>query len=82
MGRYEKYPVRDCALLMTSADDYFWTFRQAVSYYDLTMINYIGFHDKGTLLAGDCGDTNGKPQIQNTKYLKEAFEFGKNLYVD
>ncbi|GAA6408184.1 MULTISPECIES: flavodoxin family protein [Blautia] len=82
LGRYEKYPVRDCALLMTSADDYFWTFRQAVSYYDLTMINYIGFHDKGTLLAGGCGDTNGKPQIQNTKYLKEAFEFGKNLYVD
>lgn len=82
LGRYEKYPVRDCALLMTSADNYFWTFRQAVSYYDLTMINYIGFHDKGTLLAGGCGDTNGKPQIKNTKYLKEAFEFGKNLYVD
>lgn len=82
LGRYEKYPVRDCALLMTSADNYFWTFRQAVSYYDFTMINYIGFHDKGTLLAGGCGDTNGKPQIKNTKYLKEAFEFGKNLYVD
>lgn len=26
LGRYEKYPVKDCALLMTSADDFFWTF--------------------------------------------------------
>ena len=32
-GRYEKYPVKDAALLMTSADDYFWTYEQAVSYY-------------------------------------------------
>lgn len=37
MGRYEKYPVRDCALLMTSADDFFWTFEQAVSYYPFTL---------------------------------------------
>ena len=27
-GRYEKYPIHDCALLMTSADDFFWTFEQ------------------------------------------------------
>ena len=27
LGRYEKYPVKDCALLMTSADDFFWTFQ-------------------------------------------------------
>ncbi len=26
LGRYEKYPVHDCALLMTSADNFFWTF--------------------------------------------------------
>ena len=23
LGRYEKYPIKDCALLMTSADDFF-----------------------------------------------------------
>ena len=34
-GRYEKYPDKDCALLMTAADDLFWTFQQAVSYYCL-----------------------------------------------
>ncbi len=79
-GRYEKYPVRDCALLMTAADNFFWTFEQAVSYYNFAVVNYIGFRDKGMLLAGGCGDTNGKPQIEKTGYLQEAYEFGKSIY--
>ena len=82
LGRYERYPVHDCALLMTSADNYFWTFEQAVSYYHFTMINYIGFHNKGMLLAGGCGDTNGKPRINETRYLAEAYAFGKGIYGD
>lgn len=81
-GRYEKYPIHDCALLMTSADNFFWTFEQAVSYYNFTLINYIGFRDKGKLLAGGCGDTNGKPQISMTNHLKEAYIFGKEIYAD
>ena len=81
-GRYEKYPVKDCALLMTAADDFFWTFEQAESYYKFALVNYIGFRDKGRLLAGGCGDTNGKPQISNTKHLAEAYEFGKNIYLE
>ena len=80
LGRYEKYPEKDCALLMTAADDYFWTFEQAVSYYNFTLINYIGLHDKGVLLAGGCGDTNGKPQIDKTEHLREAYKFGKEIY--
>ena len=80
LGRYEKYPVRDCALLMTSADNFFWTFEQAVSYYQFTLVNYIGFHDKGMLLAGRCGDTDGKPQISQTDYLEQAFTFGRCIY--
>lgn len=79
-GRYEKYPVKDAALLMTSADDYFWTYEQAVSYYQFAVIHYIGFHDRGMVLAGGCGDTNGKPCISQTDHLKTAYEFGKNLY--
>ena len=78
-GRYEKYPVRDCALLMTAADNFFWTFEQAVSYYNFAVVNYMGFQDKGMLLAGGCGDTNGKPQIEKTGYLQEAYEFGKSI---
>ena len=80
LGRYEKYPVKDAALLMTSADDFFWTYEQAVSYYKFAIINYIGFHDKGMLLAGGCGDTSGKPQISKTNHLEEAYEFGKTIY--
>lgn len=80
-GRYEKYPIKDCALLMTSADNFFWTFEQAVSYYNFTLINYIGFHDKGKLLAGGCGDTNGIPRIMDTDHLEQAYEFGKMIYA-
>lgn len=80
LGRYETYPVKDCALLMTAADDFFWTFEQATSYYQFALIHYIGFHDKGMLLAGGCGDTNGKPQIEKTGHLEKAYQFGKNIY--
>ena len=44
------------------------------------MVGYMGFHDKGMVLAGGCGDTNGKPEIDQTGHLMEAYEFGKNLY--
>ena len=82
LGRYEKYPIKDCALLMTSADDFFWTFEQAVSYYQFALVNYIGFNDKGMLLAGGCRDTNGKPQIRKTPHLERAYKFGKNIYSE
>ena len=78
-GRYEKYPIKDCALLMTAADNFFWTFEQAASYYNFAIVNYIGFRDKGMVLAGGCGDTNGKPQIDKTTHLTEAYKFGKSL---
>lgn len=80
-GRYEKYPVKDAALLMTSADNLFWTYEQAVSYYKFAIINYIGFTDRGMLLAGGCGSTNGKPQIDETNYLQKAYDFGKSVYT-
>lgn len=80
LGRYEKYPEKDCALLMTAADNFFWTFEQAVSYYRFTLVKYIGFHDKGMLLAGGCGSTNGLPNIDKTDHLKRAYEFGKSVY--
>lgn len=80
LGRYEKYPEKDCALLMTAADNLFWTFEQAVSYYQFTLVHYIGFRDKGMILAGGCGDTNGRPQIEKTGHLQAAYEFGKEIY--
>lgn len=80
LGRYEKYPIKDCALLITSADNLFWTFEQVTSYYQFALVNYIGFVDKGTILAGGCGDTNGKPQIDKTDWLIKAYDFGLNIY--
>ena len=81
-GRYEKYPIKDAALLMTSADNFFWTYEQAVSYYKFAIINYIGFKDKGMVLAGGCGDTNGKPKIDKTEHLIMAYDFGKSIYKE
>lgn len=81
-GRYEKYPVKDCALLMTAADNFFWTFEQAVSYYRFALVRYIGFRDRGMVLAGGCGDTNSKPQIEKTPHLREAYDFGRSIYPD
>ena len=78
-GRYEKYPAKDCALLMTAADDLFWTFEQAVSYYRFALVRYIGLRDRGMLLAGGCGDTNGRPQIAQTPHLRRAYEFGREI---
>jgi len=80
LGRYEKNLQKDCALLMTSADDLFWTFNQAVSYYEFVIVNYIGMRDKGKLLCGGCGDTSGKPRIGETERLQRAYEFGKRIY--
>ena len=80
LGRYEQYPSKDCALLLTAADDLFWTFEQAVSYYRFTLIRYLGFHDKGILTAGGCGSTNGRPRIGETRHLERAFAFGQNIY--
>ncbi len=77
-GRYEKYPKKDCMLLMTSADNLFWTFNQAYSYYQFALIHYIGFTDKGTLLCGGCGGSLHKPNIQNTKWLDKAYDMGHN----
>ena len=42
----------------------------------------MGFRDKGMLLAGGCGGTNGKPQIEKTRHLEEAYRFGKNIYQE
>ena len=81
LGRYEKYPEKDCALLMTSADNFFWTFELAVSYYHFNMVRYLGFHDRGMYLAGGCGGSSGGPNIQATNHLKNAYEVGKRIYA-
>ena len=65
--------------LMTSSGGFFWTFEQAVSYCQFTMVNYIGFTDRGMLLVGGCGDTNGKPQIDKTAHLQGCMNLGRKF---
>lgn len=72
--------IKGADLVVFASPLYFWTFEQAVSYYQFAVVNYIGFHDRGMVLAGGCGDTNGKPQIHKTGHLQKAYEFGKNIY--
>ncbi|MDL2264466.1 flavodoxin family protein [Synergistaceae bacterium OttesenSCG-928-I11] len=78
-GRYEKHAEKDCALLMTAADDLFWTFEQAVSYYRFNCVNYLGWRDKGMVLAGGCGGSPTKRCIEETGHLDEAYGFGKSV---
>lgn len=80
-GRYENYGNKDCALLMTAADDLFWTFEHATSYYRFNCVNYLGWNDKGMLLAGGCGGSQTKKKIAETEHLQNAFAFGKNFYA-
>lgn len=79
-GRYENYGNKDCALLMTAADDLFWTFEQATSYYQFNCVNYLGWKDKGMLLAGGCGGSQTSKNIAETGHLVAAHAFGKNMY--
>jgi multimeric flavodoxin WrbA len=78
-GRYEKYAAKDCALLMTAADNFFWTFEQAVSYYRFCLMNYLGWTDKGMVLAGGCGGSPGERHIADMGHLESSYQFGKTL---
>lgn len=89
--------MTEADLLAFASPLYFWTITArlkafierfyCVARYDpappfgRAVVNYIGFRDMGTLLAGGCGDTNGAPQIDKTNHLEEAYLFGKNIYA-
>lgn len=79
LGRYEKHMEKDCALLMTAADDFFWTFEQAVSYYRFNCVRYLGWNDKGMVLAGGCGGSPTPRHIEDTGHLERAYQFGKSI---
>ena len=70
---------KESALLMTAAQDSFWTFEQAVSYYQINCIKFMKQQGKGMILAGNCCGVTGKRQIANTGYLEPAYQFGKSL---
>lgn len=73
----DKYPQKDTLLLMSSGDEGFYTFEQAVSFYRF-YINALGWQNKGMCLAGGCKGKPGDKYISD-KYLKEAYDLGKSL---
>ena len=50
-----------------------------MSDYRFTLVNYMGFSDKGQVLAYGCGSCEEKPRIDQI-YLDKAYAFGKNVY--
>lgn len=76
-GQYTKTVGKECALLMTAADSSFNTFENAVGFYRLTS-NYLGWIDKGMVLAGGCGGTDAPRKVPD-KYLRAAYMLGKGL---
>lgn len=79
-GRKEVFQKKDCAMILNAEEDEFWCFEQAVSYYHMAVVQYMGFEDKGMLLAGGCGDHVGQPEVKETEYLMKAYTFGKEIY--
>ena len=85
-GTYESYPKVDCALMMTAADDQWFTFNWAKSYYENGFANFFLWNNKGCLFAGGCGESgfgdDSRRIIEETGHLEEAYEFGKNVYAE
>ena len=77
LGRYEKYPDKECAMIVTAADDLFWTFEHVVSYYRFNILRYLGWKDKGMLLAGGCHGGADRNDIKG--HLDKAYAFGKTI---
>ncbi len=71
----DKFPHKDCVLLMTAGDDNFWTFEQAISYYRF-FTKAIGWTDIGSYLAGGCNGEPGKRYIADS-HLEKAYELGR-----
>lgn len=75
-----KEPTKDIALLCTAVDSEFWVFEQMVSYYRFNMIKFMGFRDKGMVLAGGCIEDENHKGVASTRFLEEAYQFGKKIY--
>ena len=76
-GQYERTVGKECALLMTAADNPFNSFENAVGFYRLTQ-RYLGWIDRGMVLAGWCGGTDAPRRVPESD-LQAAYLLGKGL---
>jgi hypothetical protein len=48
-------------------------------YYRFNCINYLGWKEKGMVLAGGCGGSPTPRHIKETGYLETSYILGKTL---
>lgn len=66
--------LKSCLLAVAWNNDD-WTFEALETHYK-TLVRYNHFDDKGMILGYGCGTPS---MTSNSKYIKEAYELGKNL---
>lgn len=79
ISKNDRYPAKDCVLLMSAGDDRFWTFEQAVSYYRF-VTKALGWNDLGMYLAGGCIGEAGKREIKE-EHLQHVYALGRNISI-
>ncbi|MCI2061826.1 MAG: flavodoxin family protein [Eubacteriaceae bacterium] len=65
----------DTVLLVTADLPYKWVMKGVTSHYE-AMLHYLGWNDRGRVLALDCGDLEA---MMKTDFPEKAYEFGKSL---
>lgn len=73
----DKYPYKETILLMSSGDNKFYTFHQALSFYSF-YTNALGWKNLGVVLAGGCKGSAHQRFIDE-KYLNEAYQLGLKI---
>lgn len=63
------------ALLAVAWNDDDWTFEALKAHYK-TLVRYLDFTDMGMILGGGCGTP---AMTRNSRYIRQAYELGKNL---
>ena len=75
--------IQEADCLVFASPLYYWTVSARLKAFIerfYSVARQDPFRDRGTLLAGGCGGSSGRPAIEKTDWLEKAFDFGKNLY--
>lgn len=73
----DRYPPRDCALLMTGGTDEFWAFDKAEGYFRF-FTAALGWKYLGGVFAGGCTGCEGERGIDG-RYLESARALGAGI---
>ncbi|HIZ76747.1 MAG TPA: flavodoxin family protein [Firmicutes bacterium] len=74
--QYHAFSKKETMLLMTAGGPVPTSFQTSMDYFDYTVVNFMGWKDRGKILVGGVHDKN---DIQNTDGLEKAYAFGKTI---